>query len=262
MASVVLFHFKVPGFAGGFAGVDVFFAISGFLMTQIISNGHLRGDFKIGKFILARASRIFPALFVLVIAVLLLSLLLPPIDLRSIARYATFSLLFWSNQIFAGEQGYFAADSDANPFLHTWSLSVEWQFYLLLPLLLSVRPFSRSYGLIVLTGAFLASALFSMIETSATVRFFSLGTRAWEMAAGGLTFLATSGRPPAFKTKMLPGLFALSGFLLIFASFVVVDPFTPWPLPWAILPVVGTCMVIAANAQVKFFGWKPIETSA
>ena len=135
---VVLFHFGVPGFAGGFIGVDIFFVISGFLMTNILikklENPHQK--FSVWDFYLARAKRIVPALLVLCITLLALGwLMLPPQDYRSLGMHTLTSVLFASNIQYWREAGYFDVASHDKWLLHTWSLSVEWQFYVLLPLL-------------------------------------------------------------------------------------------------------------------------------
>ena len=139
VVAVVLFHFGVPGFSGGFIGVDVFFVISGFLMTTIIikklENPQQR--FSVWDFYLARAKRIAPALLALCTALLALGwFVLPPQDYRSLGMHALTSGLFASNIQYWREAVYFDAASHDKWLLHTWSLSVEWQFYLLLPLLL------------------------------------------------------------------------------------------------------------------------------
>ena len=135
VVAVVLYHFGVPGFAGGFVGVDVFFVISGFLMTGIIISGLERGDFSLWGFYLARARRIIPALLVLCASLLILGWFwLPNADYKMLASHVCTAVAFVSNLKFWREAGYFDAASHEKWLLHTWSLSVEWQFYILLPL--------------------------------------------------------------------------------------------------------------------------------
>lgn len=139
VVAVVLFHFGVPGFAGGFVGVDIFFVISGFLMTTILIKKleNQQQKFSVWEFYLARAKRIVPALLVLCITLLALGwFMLPPQDYRSLGMHTLTSVFFASNIQYWREAGYFDAASHDKWLLHTWSLSVEWQFYLLLPLLL------------------------------------------------------------------------------------------------------------------------------
>jgi len=260
VAAVMLFHFRVPGFSGGFVGVDVFFAISGFLMTRIIATARDRGGFSVLRFLRARAARILPALFVLVVTVNLVSaLVLPPVDLRAISRYGAFALLFWSNQILAGESGYFAPSSDENPFLHTWSLALEWQFYLLLPFALMGRGPLRRQGWLVLGFGLAGSAAFATFEHNDTIRFFTLGARAWELALGGLAYLATSKARPAGPSSRWRPYLAMAGLVQIACGIWLVDPYVPWPIPWAILPVMGTAVVIASRHQFAAYAWAPVQ---
>lgn len=127
--AVVLYHFGVPGFASGFVGVDVFFVISGFLMTSIIISGLEQGRFSLWGFYRARARRIIPALLVLCISLLILGWFwLPSIDYKILGTHAATALVFVSNLKFWREAGYFDVASHEKWLLHTWSLSVEWQF--------------------------------------------------------------------------------------------------------------------------------------
>ncbi len=197
--AVVLFHFNIPGFSGGFVGVDIFFVISGFLMTQIIARGLEDGRFSIWRFYLARARRILPALLVLCAVLLVLGwFALPPLDYRALGMHTLTSALFLSNIQYWREAGYFDAASHDKWLLHTWSLSVEWQFYLLLPLVLWVvwrlSPGRRNLAR-VLVSLLLASFALSVWLSShkPEAAFFLLPTRAWEMLAGGLLALGGGG---------------------------------------------------------------------
>ena len=138
--AVVLFHFKIPGFSGGFVGVDVFFVISGFLMTGIIVSGLEASPakgFRLFDFYMARLRRIVPALAVVCIVLLLAGwLFLAPADYVKLAREVDRALLFISNNYYFKNSGYFDADSHERMLLHSWSLSVEWQFYMIYPLVL------------------------------------------------------------------------------------------------------------------------------
>jgi len=158
--AVIFYHFSIPLFNGGFVGVDVFFVISGFLMTGIITRGLMSDEkkFSVLHFYMARVRRILPALFVLCFLLLMAAyFLLGAIDFTSLALHVGSSLLFVSNIVYWLEAGYFDVDSFEKWLLHTWSLSVEWQFYLLLPLFLlllwKIHPSKRclSVGFIILT---------------------------------------------------------------------------------------------------------------
>lgn len=137
VASVVLFHFNHDWLPGGFAGVDVFFVISGFLMTMIIVKGLEKESFSILSFYEARVRRIIPALAVLCFVLMFLGLfLLSPIDYLNLGKHSAASLTFLSNIVYWTESNYFDSSSNEKWLLHTWSLSVEWQFYLIYPVVL------------------------------------------------------------------------------------------------------------------------------
>ena len=202
MALVVLFHVRARLAAGGFVGVDVFFVISGFLMTKIIVERLLAERFSYWGFLKARAARIWPALGGLVVVLTLAGmLLLPPSDLLQLARQALWAEMFLSNGYFLSHAGYAAFAPEGNWFLHTWSLSVEWQFYLLYPLLvwLVVRLARRAPGAPpplaparwMLLGLFALSlaAYLWRCQTDPDAAFFGLAYRAWQMLAGGLVYL-------------------------------------------------------------------------
>ncbi len=245
--AVVLFHFRVAGFGGGFVGVDVFFVISGYLMTRIIL-GPLSGEhFSVFGFYLARARRIFPALAALCALLLLYGwFALSPMDYKLLAKHAGASLLFLSNQVYWKESGYFDADAHEKWLLHTWSLSVEWQFYLLYPLLIVAvhRLFRRPAGVAgALWIVFLASLAWSawLAFANPSKAFFLLPTRAWEMLAGGLVFVhqdACNRLARKLRWREPAGLAA------ILAASLWLTPDTPWPGLAALLPVAGAALVL------------------
>ncbi|MCU8069537.1 acyltransferase family protein [Shewanella sp. SM32] len=251
VVAVVLYHFGVPGFAGGFVGVDVFFVISGFLMTGIIISGLERGNFSLWDFYLARARRIIPALLVLCASLLILGWFwLPNADYKMLAAHVGTAVAFVSNLKFWREAGYFDAASHEKWLLHTWSLSVEWQFYILLPLgcLLLWHWFGKRGVKLALVAAGLLSLALSVY---ASVRwpgaaFYLLPTRAWEMLAGGLVWWATRTQPlPQQWTRLAEGL----GFALIVLAIVFFNAAMQWPGYLALAPVVGTMLVLAANSS-------------
>lgn len=208
--AVLLYHFDVAGITGGYAGVDVFFVISGFLMTAIILPKVEAGRFSLPGFYLARVRRILPAVAVLCVAVLAFGWFwLVPYLYESLGKNAGASLLFISNFTYNRAGGYFAAPAHDNWLLHTWSLSVEWQFYLLYPLLLMLlaRLPRSSRGLVgaALLFILLASWAFAVYLTNAkpTSAFFMLPARAWELLAGSLVFLY-SDHPLRRNTAVRP----------------------------------------------------------
>lgn len=256
--AVMLYHFGVPGFGGGFIGVDVFFVISGFLMTRILIesiNGAGGGHWQwLWNFYLARARRIVPALLALCLVLLILGwYLLPSPDYRTLGTHTLFALTFLSNIKFWREAGYFDAASHDKWLLHTWSLSVEWQFYLLFPLLILLvwRLFtSRRAAFLALLIGFAASLFLSVLITprQPSAAFFLLPTRAWELFAGGLVYLLGSHwRPGAASAWRLEGI----GFLLIFTAATAFSADSAWPGYRAVLPVAGAMLVLLAARQAS-----------
>ncbi len=245
--AVVLFHFRVAGFSGGFVGVDVFFVISGYLMTRLILAPLAAARFSISGFYLARARRIFPALAALCALLLVYGwFALSPMDYKLLAKHAGASLLFLSNQVYWKESGYFDSDALEKWLLHTWSLSVEWQFYLLYPLLIVAvhRLFRRQGGIAgALWAVFLASLAWSawLAFANPAKAFFLLPTRAWEMLAGGLIFVHQDACNRLART--LPWR-EPAGLAAILAASLWLTPDTPWPGLAALLPVAGAALVL------------------
>lgn len=249
---VVLFHFKVSGFKGGFAGVDIFFVISGFLMTGIIANGLQNQNFSLLGFYASRARRIVPALLVLCLALLLFGFVYLPLDdYRELIRTLKSSLLFGSNIEFAKTGNYFAAPLHENWLLHTWSLSVEWQFYMLYPLLLMglnnyLGLNKTKLALLGLTLVSLAASVY-LSQTRPVFAFYMLPTRAWEMMVGGLVFLF-----PLQLGKRVGHLAEVLGLAAIAFSVLCFSEQDAWPGYLALVPVLGTAMVILANTESAF----------
>ena len=253
--AVVLYHFKVPGFGGGFVGVDVFFVISGFLMTSIIVRGLERNRFSVISFYMAHARRILPALLVLCAVLLALGwfLLLPP-DYKMLGTHSVTAISFWSNLRFWQEAGYFDTSSHEKWLLHTWSLSVEWQFYLVLPLLLwgtwQLKPGRAAQ--IGLTSVVLVASLLACIwltPADPTQAFFGLHTRAWEMLAGGLVYLLAPKRVAPHTSKWLDA----TGLAMIVVAISMFDAKTAWPGYHAVLPVAGAALVLLAHRSTSIF---------
>jgi peptidoglycan/LPS O-acetylase OafA/YrhL len=256
VALVVLFHFGVFGFSGGFIGVDIFFVISGFLMTKIIISGIEKNQFNFWKFLISRANRIIPALVFLILVVTCVAwFTLLPQEFKDYSKHAITSLGFISNLQYFRESGYFDASSHEKLLLHTWSLSVEWQFYILLPLaLLLVHKLFKNintlkalylFGFIVSFGL---SVYISQVNQSAA--FYLLPTRAWEMMAGGLIFLFFSNAN--FKPSSKKAL-ELVGFGLIFLSTIFFTSESVWPGYNALIPVFGTFLILLAANNQSFF---------
>lgn len=254
---VVLFHFGVIGFSAGFIGVDIFFVISGFLMTKIIVDQLLEQRFSFLQFYISRAIRILPALMVLTVAIALLGWwLLIPEGYENYAKHAAASITFLSNLIYYLEAGdYFALDTHNKILLHTWSLSVEWQFYILLPLVLWIvckinksKKFIAGMVLLATVLSFLLACLIP--EKYKVFAFFMIPTRAWEMLAGGLVYLLFHqlSLQPRSRT-LLEG----AGFALILLSLLVIDEQARWPGILTLIPVLGTMMILISSQQNSWF---------
>jgi len=259
VVAVILYHFGIPGFEGGFVGVDIFFVISGFLMTGIIVKGiESPGGrtFSLLQFYLARAVRIIPALLVLCIFLMAIGwLFLPATEYFQLSQHVASAVSFVSNMVFWREAGYFDTSSHDKWLLHTWSLSVEWQFYILLPLVVllinKVRS-GRPTIIVMFSLGFVLSLALSAYLTpiKASASFFLLPTRAWEMLAGGLVFLlAGSIRLP---DRVLKGCDVL-GFVLILISIYMFNGQMHWPSYNAVLPVLATVLVLIASQNQSLF---------
>ncbi|MBS4046988.1 MAG: acyltransferase [Alphaproteobacteria bacterium] len=245
---VVLFHADIFNiFQGGYLGVDVFFVISGYLITSIILSDIAAAKFSFVQFYERRIRRILPAQVLVIICTIPFALLwLPPDMLQEFVRSVSRTMQLRSNLFFMQVTGYFNDSNLLKPLIHMWSLSIEEQFYLLFPLLLVfMSRFARSWLLpVLIVGTILSLGMAEWgIRNYPRVAFYSLPTRAWELAIGAILALLASryGRLPA---KGLLGLLPLAGIILIFGSMVMFDSTTRHPSLLTILPVTGTAMVI------------------
>ncbi len=245
--AVILFHFKIKGFTGGFAGVDVFFVISGYLMTMIIFTRIRKKTFSLIDFYISRAKRIIPALAVLCIILMILGFIyLDPFDYRELLRCVKSSIFFTSNIYYSHKVGYFATSTQENWLLHTWSLSVEWQFYIIYPIVIALlcRFFKENVvrTLLLMVAAFSLIGASLYVHENPTATFYLLPTRAWEMIAGGIVFLfpMTLGK----KTRLT---FELSGLFLIIFSIFYFSEGDYWPSYLTLVPVIGTMMILYGN---------------
>jgi peptidoglycan/LPS O-acetylase OafA/YrhL len=244
---VVFFHFGVPGFRGGFVGVDVFFVISGYLITGLIQGEIDRGAFSLARFYERRVRRIFPALFAMLAVVSFAAFVwLFPVDLVRYARSLSATALFAANFEFWREAGYFDTFANQKPLLHLWSIAVEEQFYLLFPaLLLALRRFSPRARIVAIAGVLVASFTLAAwgVSAASVATFYLLPTRAWELMLGALLALGIMQSP---KSRLLAELLATIGLALIAASVAFITPQMPFPGPAALAPCLGAALVIHA----------------
>ncbi len=252
--AVMLFHGGISGFSGGFVGVDVFFVISGFLITSLIVKDLNAGKFSFWGFWERRARRILPALITVLLFTLVVGwLVLLPSDFERLGTSAFALSLFSSNLYFwdiADTSGYFNESSDLFPLIHTWSLAVEEQFYLLFPVLMFVvtRFLLRLRWLLIAggTAGSLAVSVWLVSGNHLDAAFYLLPSRAWELGAGALLALWATRNPPS-----LPRVFAepaaLAGLALIGFAVFTYDANTEFPGLTAIAPVAGASLYVWSN---------------
>lgn len=251
IAGVIFFHYKVKGFTGGFAGVDVFFVISGYLMSKIVLNSLNNNTFRFLDFYQKRIKRIIPALLFLIsiISVACFFIYLPE-DYKINQKNASASIIFLSNILYWKNSNYFDPVSDTNIFLHTWSLSVEWQFYLLYPIvLLALKKIIKKERAFIFIFSIITFTLF-VISIIGTIwkpipTFYLLPTRAWEMLMGGICLFA---QDKISQVKWRPTL-ALTGYTVIFLSFIFLNDTMPWPSFYTLIPIAATSLVIICNYE-------------
>jgi len=265
--SVILFHGEFGSFTGGYVGVDVFFVISGYLITSIIARDITEGRFSVVRFYDRRIRRIFPAYFSVTILTTLLALLvLPPDELLKFGRSSIAAALFVANIYFAEQMSYFQDAAGELPLLHMWSLSVEEQFYIIWPLvvfLLLLKVFHRFRGAIILATvvASLAITEWALANKSTTMVFFYTPFRIWEFLFG--SFLALHGfRPP--RARWLVEALGVAAIAMIAAAVVLYQPGRPaFPGASAILPCLGAAILIfvgqdKALSSTRLMSWRPL----
>lgn len=245
--AVVLFHFNTSWMPGGFAGVDVFFVISGFLMTGIIFRGIEQENFSILKFYVARANRIIPALALLCLVLMVFGwFYLTPLQYKALGKHAASSVSFLSNITYWREAGYFDTASHEKWLLHTWSLSVEWQFYIIYPIILvTMRKFMsiKTMKLMLILGTVLGF-IFCVIASYKwpNPSYYLLPTRAWEMMIGGVAYLY-----PFTLQENRKKLVEWTGLALVVGSYFLISADNAWPGYLALFPVVGSFLIIQAQ---------------
>jgi len=247
---VVLYHAGVPGFSGGFVGVDIFFVISGYLITALIQAEIAARSFSLARFYERRIRRIFPALFAVVFASFAAGMfIMLPADLAALGRSAGATALFVSNFLFWRESGYFSAPAELAPLLHTWSLAIEEQFYVAFPMLLLLAH--RFFGRHLLPAVAAAGALSFALCVAYTAMqpetaFYLAPFRAWELALGSLAAL---GAIAPIRSSALRELAAAAGIGMIAWSIVALSPESAFPGVNALYPCVGALLVIHAGAS-------------
>lgn len=247
---VIIFHANADWMPGGFVGVDIFFVISGFLITSIIFSELQRGNFTIANFYERRVRRIMPALLVVIIFTLVMGwFYMMPAQFALLAKSAIATLAFVSNLFQWKNTAYFGPSAELNPLLHTWSLAIEEQFYVFFPILMiCLFKFARRWTLSILTTMLVLSigmAHYASIYYP-TANFYILPTRAWELLLGAVIAIVQLERrwrrPVPHTVREAAG--AL-GVALIVGSVLLIDQETPFPSLYGLYPTIGAALVIA-----------------
>ncbi len=273
---VILYHAGIEIFKGGFVGVDIFFVISGYLITTIILKDIEKNNFRLTYFYQRRARRILPALITVIALSLPVAIfLLPPEDLMNFSKSVISSLTFWSNFQFSSETGYFNTPGEYKPLLHTWSLSIEEQFYIFYPLFFILlfkfkkKFFNLSLILIFILSLFFAqwsgnfNRTYPFIDTnlqfysqSAFSEFMMPFGRIWELALGAICAMTINYKNNYFsfarikeKENFLFNIFSLVGFLLIFFSIFYLSTSHPYPSFYTLIPTLGTALIILFSRE-------------
>jgi peptidoglycan/LPS O-acetylase OafA/YrhL len=264
---VMFFHAGFATFSGGFAGVDVFFVISGYLITTIILAEQQAGSFSLINFYERRVRRILPALFVVMAACLPLAwVILLPDDLKRFSQSLVAVSTLSSNVLFWKTSGYFDAAAELKPLLHTWSLAVEEQYYLLFPavLVLGWRFGKRRMAVLLALAALLSLAVAQWASIRQPVAaFYLLPTRGWELLLGSLLAFYLSRSTAAKPARWLSLAGGAAGLLLILYGFFFFDQHTPFPGLYALAPAAGTALIIlfarAGTPVGSLLGWRVLQ---
>lgn len=262
--AVIFFHLKLPGFSGGFIGVDIFFVISGYLITAHILN-ELRKEshFSLRNFYVKRIRRLFPSLAsTVIISFIVAAFIFSPEDLISVSSSAIAALFSVSNILFWSQTGYFDSESYVKPLLHTWTLSIEAQYYLLYPIVLSAAyKIFTSFGIPIVVSlivflSFTLTIIFQFVVPSEqlifgrdifSTMFYWLPFRLFEFGIGGLLALAGGRIKP---NQLLSEILCICGLILIGYSIIWFDGNTVVPGILALVPLVGTALVITSVKSV------------
>lgn len=259
---VILFHASFEYFSGGFVGVDVFFVISGYLITTIILSEKEQGTFSLVNFYDRRARRILPALFLVMFVSLPFAWFwLFPSDMKDFSQSLVAVSAFSSNILFWQETGYWGVDNELKPLLHTWSLAVEEQYYVLFPLFLMVMWKFRKRWIL---GSFMLFAAVSLMlsqwgaHNHPTANFFLLPTRAWELAIGAsIAFYFLYKKQTVhiiLSHKLVDEILSFIGLSMIGYSVLAFNEATPFPSFYALAPTVGTGLVILFSSKDTLVG--------
>ena len=247
---VIFFHAGFEAFSGGYVGVDIFFVISGYLITSIILNEKQNNNFTLINFYERRARRILPALFLVMLVTIPLGwLLMLPDQFVDLGKSLYSTSLFSSNILFWLQSGYFEGPAELKPLLHTWSLAVEEQYYLFFPILVMlIWNLGKNWMIVIISLIGILSLITAQIASyeSPSANFYLLPTRIWELVLGVLAAFYLLNKPSDFRIlgKVASDLLSLLGFGMIFFSVFTFNKFTPFPSFYSLLPTLGTLLII------------------
>jgi peptidoglycan/LPS O-acetylase OafA/YrhL len=246
---VILFHAGVPFFSGGYIGVDVFFVISGYLITQIILVEHKRDSFTLSGFYERRVRRLLPCLFLVMLCSCITSWYwFLPYEMKDFSQSLLATISFTSNFLFAYRSGYFDVANEFKPLLHTWSLAVEEQYYLFFPILLIavVRFIKRPIAMLLGLGLISLITMQWLAHNKPIWSFYMLPTRFWELLIGALgAYLSNINLQPKIRGTAGQSFLSATGLLMIILSAIWFDKSTPWPSYLALIPTVGTLLILS-----------------
>lgn len=254
---VLLFHVGISGVSGGFVGVDIFFVISGYLITAIITRDIEQGRFSLIEFYERRLRRILPAFFAVAIFTLIISTLcFMPDDFSKFGKSLFGTSVYASNIIFWREAGYFDASKWVKPLLHTWSLSVEEQFYLIFPLAILIiqRFFKNWLRPLIILGLFtsLAMSIFCVMLDKQAFAFYMLPSRAWELLIGSAIALKIY---PQFKNKTALNIASIAGLVLMLGAGFMLSEAHGFPGANALYPTLGAALFIYTGHMSAQKSW-------
>jgi peptidoglycan/LPS O-acetylase OafA/YrhL len=264
---VVANHAKFSIFSGGYVGVDVFFVISGYLISRVVASEVMTSEFSIRKFYLRRIRRILPALYVVILASFPLAYwLMLPSELMSFSKTALGAVWFVANFVLWRQGGYFDVDADLKPLLHLWSLSIEEQFYLLYPIAFILLSKLRKQIVLIcaIVGTLLSLALLlATYRTMPRASFYLLPTRAWELLTGVVVGLISINFPFLLKRTRVDGLLTVTGLGLIVGVTLLLNETALYPGPLTVIPIAGAALVLwfggRGHIGDTILSWKPLR---
>jgi len=256
--SVILFHAGFDLISGGYVGVDIFFVISGFLITTIIYEEIKSGKFSIINFYERRVRRILPALFFMVLVTIPIAwFLLSPYDMKYYSKSIAYVAIFLSNTIFYKQSGYFDTSAELKPLLHTWSLGVEEQYYIFFPLLLVFMwRYAKDYIHQVFITIFIISLLLAnyMVYVKPAAAFFLFQYRVWELLTGSILAIFVLRNISTLNLDRLHNPLSITGFILLTCSIFLFDKSIPFPSLYTLVPIIGTALIILFASDKTFIG--------